>query len=244
MLGVHGLALETSGRLGSVAITSDGTLLARDEFEHGLKHAAEIIPRIDRLLKQLTLRPIDLREIFVSVGPGSFTGLRIGVTLAKTLAFATGAKIVAVPTVNVLAENAPPQAKNLIIVLDAKRDQIFTARFARSAEGEPWSTVEPARLDALAAMIERSPRPVHLLGEGLPFHEKFIPAESGVIATPAPSWRARAEVVARLGDALARASQFTDPKRLLPIYIRKPEAQEKWEAQNAANENPPSPAVE
>jgi len=87
----RGLAIETSGRLGSIAITVDGAVIAQDSFAHGLKHAAEIIPRIDALLKAAGWHPADIREIYVAVGPGSFTGLRIGITLAKTLAFATGA---------------------------------------------------------------------------------------------------------------------------------------------------------
>ncbi|HXE54444.1 MAG TPA: tRNA (adenosine(37)-N6)-threonylcarbamoyltransferase complex dimerization subunit type 1 TsaB, partial [Tepidisphaeraceae bacterium] len=103
----RGLAIETSGRISSVAIVEDGRVLGEDQFPHGLQHAAEIIPRIDRLCRSHDWAPADLRELYVSAGPGSFTGLRIGITLAKTLALATGAKIVAVPSVRVLARNAP-----------------------------------------------------------------------------------------------------------------------------------------
>src|ERR1700689_2652818 len=99
------LAIETSGRLGSVAIAEEGVVVAEDVFAHGLKHAAEMLPRIDAMVKAAGWRPADIREIYVSVGPGSFTGLRIGITLAKTLAFATGAKIAAVASVQVLANN-------------------------------------------------------------------------------------------------------------------------------------------
>src|SRR5258708_894953 len=167
------LALETSGRLGSVAIVEDGRLIGEDVFAHGLKHAAEMIPRIDTLLKAAGWQPADIREIYVSIGPGSFTGLRIGITLAKTLAFATGAKIVAVPSVEVLACNAPPEARDAVIVLDAKRDQIFTARLHQDDLTAPWNITEPAHLDSLVEMLKRSPRPVYLIGEGIPFHEKF-----------------------------------------------------------------------
>src|SRR5437763_630298 len=124
------LAIETSGRVGSVALVQDGAVLAEDEFPHGLKHAAEMIPRIDRLCRAMDWRPNDLQEVYVSAGPGSFTGLRIGITLAKSLSLATGARLIAVPTVRVLVRNAPPEANNVVIVLDAKRDQIFSARFA------------------------------------------------------------------------------------------------------------------
>jgi tRNA threonylcarbamoyladenosine biosynthesis protein TsaB len=222
---VHALAIETSGRTGSVALVRDGVVLAEPTFEHGLKNAAAILPMIDRLCRDAAIGPKDLAELYLSIGPGSFTGLRIGVTLAKTMALTTGVKIVAVPTVNVLAANAPADAKHVIIVLDAKRDQIFAARF----DGE--ATAEPAHLDSLSAMLQRSPRPVHLLGEGIPYHEKFMPKDDpGVIVTSPESWRARAAVVATIGQAMARRGKFADPDRLTPLYIRKPEAEEKWEA--------------
>src|SRR5437868_4552204 len=98
------LAIETSSSIGSIAIFEDGAMVGEDQFPHGLQHAAQIILRIDCLCWQRGWTPADIREIYLSIGPGSFTGLRIGATLAKTLAFATGAKIVAVPSVLVLAQ--------------------------------------------------------------------------------------------------------------------------------------------
>jgi tRNA threonylcarbamoyladenosine biosynthesis protein TsaB len=233
------LAIETSGRTGSIALARDGQILEEQAFPHGLQHAAEILPMIDRLTLARHWKPTDLEELYVSAGPGSFTGLRIGITLAKTLAFATNVKLVAVPTVQVLAENAPPESRNLIIVLDAKRDQIFTARFARPSEHGPWQEQEPAHMDTLTAMLARAPRPVHLLGEGIPHHTRFIPNDdSQVVITPEQSWRARARAVADLGRQLALSNHYTDPDRLTPIYIRKPEAEEKWEQRGGMGVSP------
>lgn len=222
------LAIETSGRTGSLALVEDGRLLAEDQFPHGLRHAAEIVNRIDALCRGALWKPGDLAEIYVSVGPGSFTGLRIGITLAKTLAFATGASLVSVPSVEVLALNAPPDWQNLVIVLDAKRDQIFTARFA--SQGGEAIEVEPAHLDTLTAVLERSPRPVYLIGEGIPFHERFIPlSRPGVITTPPELWQPRASAVAKIGVRLAGEGKFVAPDVLIPLYVRKPEAEEKLE---------------
>ncbi|HEV2296190.1 MAG TPA: tRNA (adenosine(37)-N6)-threonylcarbamoyltransferase complex dimerization subunit type 1 TsaB [Tepidisphaeraceae bacterium] len=207
--------------------------MAEEQFAHGLQHAAQIVPIIDRLTRARGWTPQDLDELYVSVGPGSFTGLRIAVTLAKTLAMATGVKLVAVPTVRVLVENAPPEARHVIIVLDAKREQIFTARFERV--GDERIEHEPAKLDSLAAMLARAPRPVHLLGEGIPYHEKFIPRDDpSIIVAPPERSRARAAVVATIGHAMARRGEFADPKRLTPIYIRRPEAEEKFLARVAS----------
>ena len=228
---MRALAIETSARTGSIAAVEHGIVLAAEQFEHGLQHAAQIIPIINRLCADRGWTPADLNELYVSAGPGSFTGLRIGVTLAKTMALATGVNLVAVPTVRVLVENAPRDARHVVLVLDAKREQIFTARFERDAEGN-WVEREPAHLDSLAKTLERSPRPVHLLGEGIPYHEQFIPREDpGVIVTEAELWRPQASMVAKIGGAMARAGDFVDPDRFAPIYIRRPEAEEKWEKQ-------------
>src|SRR6187399_837688 len=129
------LALETSGRTGSVAVAENGAVLTEEQFSYGLRHAAGIVPIVDRLCRARGWSPGQIEEIYVSAGPGSFTGLRVGVTVAKTLALATGARIVAVPTAEVLARNAPAGWQNLIVVLDAKRDQIFTATFVNDGNG-------------------------------------------------------------------------------------------------------------
>lgn len=244
------IAIDTSGQIGSIALVEDARLLAGEDFPHGLQHAAQILPIIDRLTRAQGWTPRDVNELYISIGPGSFTGLRISATLAKTMALATGVKIVAVPTVAVLAENAPPDARHLVIVLDAKRDQIFTARFERSdpanaGGGAPggevallassWIAREPAHLDSLEVMLQRAPRPVHLLGEGIPYHRKFIPShDDSIILTPPELWRARADAVAKIGSELAQAGRFADPLTLQPLYIRRPEAEEKFMADQPA----------
>jgi tRNA threonylcarbamoyladenosine biosynthesis protein TsaB len=220
------LAIETSSRVGSVALCQDGKALAEETFPHGLQNAARIVPAIDALCRTLGWKSRDLAGIYVSAGPGSFTGLRIGITLAKTLAFATGAKLVAVPSVRVLVENAPAEASRVVIVLDAKRDQIFTATFVRRSD--QWIEDQPARLDSLQDVLKRTARPVYLLGEGIPFHQKFIPEKDpGVLIVDSSLWRPRAEVVGRLGWELSCQGKFVNPLDLVPIYIRRPEAEEK-----------------
>ena len=225
-MSIRALAIETSGRIGSVALAEDGNTLAESTFPHGLQHAARMIPAIDALCRRLHWTSTDLREIYVSAGPGSFTGLRIGITLAKTLSLATRASLVAVPSVRVLVENAPSDAANAIIVLDAKRDQIFTASFTRSANG--WTELQPAQLATLSDILAKTPRPVHLIGEGIPYHRKFIPENDPEIhLTDESQWRPHAKTVAMLGWQMARLGQFTEAMNLRPIYIRKPEAEEK-----------------
>jgi tRNA threonylcarbamoyladenosine biosynthesis protein TsaB len=236
-MSIRALAIETSGRIGSVALAEDGRTLLEDTFPHGLQHAARIVPALDQLCRQLNWTSRDIREIYVSAGPGSFTGLRIGITLAKTLAMVSGASVVAVPSLRALAENAPAEAKNVVLVLDAKRDQIFSACFSRS--GEDWTTLHDAQLCTLVEMLAKSPRPAHLIGEGIENHRQFISASDGEIYVTDPTlWRSRASAVATLGWRMARRSQFTNFMSLTPIYIRRPEAEEKWEGKKSEIRNP------
>jgi tRNA threonylcarbamoyladenosine biosynthesis protein TsaB len=226
----RGLAIETAGRDGSVAVAVDGRVVAEASFPNGLRHAAGLLPLVARMIAEQGWRPGDLDHLYLSAGPGAFTGLRIGFTLAKALAVATDVRLVAVPTLSVVVQNAPAEAAHAVVLLDAKRGQVFTAAFDRDAAGD-WVEREPPHVEELAAVLRRAPRPVHLLGEGIPYHGPSIPADDPtVIVCPAELWRPRAGVVVELGWAMATAGRFTEPDQLLPAYIRIAEAQEKYDA--------------
>jgi tRNA threonylcarbamoyladenosine biosynthesis protein TsaB len=218
--------------LGSIALVEEGRTVVEEEFPQGFKHAAGIISLIDRLTRARGWAPADVAEVYVSAGPGSFTGLRVGITVAKTLAFSLGARLVAVASTELLAYNAYDGWQSALIVLDAKRGQVFTARY-ENRYGEAVE-VEPPHLDTLAAMLARAPRPVQLIGDGIPYHQAAIPVDdSNVVILPKPLWRARAGVVAALGARMSAAGRFTEPDQLTPLYIRRPEAEEKWDEARA-----------
>jgi tRNA threonylcarbamoyladenosine biosynthesis protein TsaB len=99
------LAIETSGRLGSVALAEGEKLLAEKQFTGPMRHSAEIFTDIVSLLEQFNKKPTDLQQVYISIGPGSFTGLRIAVTIAKTIALANQTQIVAVDTLDCIAAN-------------------------------------------------------------------------------------------------------------------------------------------
>ena len=122
------LALDTSTDYCSVALWQDGSLDARDAAA-GQSHSQLLLPMVDELLRRHGLAPRDLDGIAFGRGPGSFTGLRIGVTTAKTLAYATDAQIIAVNALEVIAAQAPRSPLPLEVVLDAQRQQLLTARF-------------------------------------------------------------------------------------------------------------------
>jgi len=247
------LAVETSGRVGSVAIAAGQKLLAATDFSGVLRHSAEIFPAVDTLLKRSNKRPKDIEHVYISTGPGSFTGLRIAVTLAKTMHLANGAKIVAVDTldviaanlINLAAENTAQQsnhklhAKNhekVAAILDAKRGQFFIAVYQCTSNGHRatsngiWQKILPDSLMTASQFLEKfasAGQLIWLLGEGLVYYADSFKAE-GVRLIDKAYWSAKAEKVHLLGWKMAKAGRFADPLLLKPIYLRRPEAEEKW----------------
>lgn len=236
---IYNLALETSTRCGSVAVGRGDELLAHESLPPQQRHTVELLPRIDALARRFGFTPHDLAEVYVSIGPGSFTGLRIAVTMAKLFARVTGCKLVAVPTLDVVVRNAespvmavrglgrdvPPQ--HVAVMLNAKRGQCFTGLYERTGNG--WRTkLEPSLLTP-AQLCEQAPRPLTVIGDHLPDYD--WPADVTLItderATP------RAEILWQLGRAAAQENRFVDPYALTPLYVRLPEAEELWQQRNA-----------
>ncbi len=194
-----------------------------------MRHASELMPVVAQLLAEQGWPGDSITDVFVSIGPGSFTGLRIGVTVARTLGWSIGARIVAVPTVDCLARNAlavTPPPPHVAVILDAKRSHIYTAAFDLH-DGVCTKTVDADLADP-REFLSRCPRPLAVLGEGIDYHRQAID-ESGATVLEPECWPARAENVVRVGIELARAGWFTAPGDLVPLYIRRPEAEEKWE---------------
>jgi len=223
------LAIETSGRMGGVAIGSGSRVLEVASFGAELRHAVELLPTIDRLCRDHGFQPDSIDELYVSAGPGSFTGLRIGLTVARMLAWAGGVSVVRVPTLDVVAQNAlevdetPPHVAAL---LDAKRDRVYAAtygfrndryhRLAEPAEHEP------------CAFFATLPPGCALIGEGVGYVADAV-RPSGLTVLPERTFRARAEVVYRLGRLYRTEIGFDPIDRLVPIYVRRPEAEEVWD---------------
>jgi len=221
------LALETSGRTGSIAIGSASQMLVEIPFSGQMRHSAELFPAIDTLLKGADKNPRDIAEIYISVGPGSFTGLRIAVAFAKTMNLATGAKIVALDTLDVIAANvcnSPHIANSCIsrvaVILDAKRSQFFTAVYENAGR---WQKKLPDCLMAAEEFVQKfgNQTPIWLLGEGLVYYKDKFKAD-GIFFFDEHLWTPKAAQVYKLGLAKSLANQFADPLQLQPIYLRRP----------------------
>ena len=229
------LAIETSGRIGSVAIAHGEQMLSEAHFSGPMRHSAEIFPIVDRLLDRFSRKPKEIEHIYISVGPGSFTGLRIAAAMAKTMHLANAAKIIAVDTLDVIAANASDYIKEekvkdlakIATILDAKRSQFFIAVY-QNKQGR-WKKSMPDCLMTARQFLENfagNSQPIWLLGEGLVYYKDKFKAD-GIRFLNERYWSPRAEKVHLLGWQKALAGQFADPLTLQPTYLRRPDVKEK-----------------
>ena len=217
------LAIETSSRRGSITLGADAATLDTLELDQPRRHNVELTAGIDQLFRKLAAEPDQLSEIYLSIGPGSFTGLRIAVATAKMLAFTLKTPIVAVPTLDVVVQNAPAEYEHVAVCLDVKPDSMYTGIYRRTDNG--WQpTSEPDHLTA-DQLLETAPRPLALLGSRLPKHPwpGDVQPLDPQLAVP------RSDQVWRLGRALAQQNRYADPMTLTPLYARIPEAEQLWQ---------------
>ncbi len=226
------IALETSCLTGGVALDCGDEIIAMHTFNASARHATVLLSHVDKLLKASSLRPRDIDEVYISVGPGSFTGLRVGVTVAKVLAQAVAdMRCVAVPTTTVVAENAASlDWQKLAVVLDARENQIYTRCFSRE-DGKIIPSDEPVIVTAEQFLAETA-KPILLTGEGIRHHEQFSNLPPEVEVADEVLHLPKVENVWKVGKKMALAGEFTDYRELLPIYTRKPAALRQWEDKN------------
>ncbi|MFM9115803.1 MAG: tRNA (adenosine(37)-N6)-threonylcarbamoyltransferase complex dimerization subunit type 1 TsaB [Planctomycetota bacterium] len=146
------LGLEASGYSGSVALVDDETRVAQIVLPERQRTAQGLAPAIADALASAGWRPRDIELVAVTSGPGSFTGLRVGVMTAKGFAYAVDAQVLAVDTLDVLAQQAPIRSDRLSTILDAQRNQLFEASFARSPDGS-WQRLTATRIIDEAAWL-------------------------------------------------------------------------------------------
>lgn len=235
------ISIETTGRVGSACLGRGDRLLEEISLSGKMRHSSELLPAIQTILGRHGLKSSDVGYFYFPAGPGSFTGLRIAVTMAKMLAYALPVKLVAVNSLDVIAQNASEYIEQtgepierVASILDAKKNLFYAAVYQRADVG--WSPVEGNLLVSAEELVgrfaEASESQLHLLGEGLHYYrDKF--AHERVTVLPDRFWAACARNVFRLGRRKTLAGEFTNPDTLTPLYIRRPEAVEKWESRSS-----------
>lgn len=237
------IGLETSGFVGSLALRRDGQLLEERLLgQAGRRHAQSLVLELRELLHTHGVTPRDVQAIAVSKGPGSFTGLRVGFVCAKTFAYATGCRFVAVDTFAAIAENCPSDVNDVWVVENAQRGDFFVGRYALdnsvSTSTRSWRLMAPVQIVAADEWLATRAASDTITGPGLTDHAGAISSArllaDDVIAKP------RASSIARLGeqrlisDAMPsiEGGSDTDFWKAVPFYFR-PSAAEEQQAKRS-----------
>jgi tRNA threonylcarbamoyladenosine biosynthesis protein TsaB len=220
------LALETSGGEASVALLRGDALLGERRAPAGRPGSERLLPTLDRLLRAAGVAVGDLDAFAVAAGPGSFTGLRVGIATLKGLAFGSRAPVAAVGTLDALALRAPRGRDAVVAVLDARRGEVYAASFARTGEGPVPADLREG-LYTVEELASRLPPRCVLVGDGVAVCGERLRAAlgPGVRCVPPPRGRPRARDVGVLGARMLREGLGIDAADLVPRYVRRAEAE-------------------
>jgi tRNA threonylcarbamoyladenosine biosynthesis protein TsaB len=221
------LGIETSGRGGSVALGDGAGMLHMQKFGPGARHAREIMSLVDALFTDAGLTRGDIGLVAVVQGPGAFTGLRIGVTCAKTLAWALGWRIAGVSTLEVQAQSIPPEPGAVICpVHDARRGRVYACVF--DSDGAVWRDRTGVISDEPDAVAARIPEGALVYGSGVAAWPDVFRAPRFCVGDEEAALSIHAGQVLTLGLRRAEAEDLDDPMTLVPRYYRRTAAEEQY----------------
>lgn len=223
------LGIETSTKTGSVAVVSDDCVIAQYSLNIELTHSERLMATVDRVLKDTGLGIADLDGFAVAVGPGSFTGLRIGISAVKGLAFATGKPVAAVPTLQALAWNLPFAEYPVCPLLDARKKEVYAALY-KNEDSAPVLMM-PEMVVSLSQLAAGVTGTTVFTGEGSHIYRAEIEKifSKRALFAPRSAILPSAAAVAEIGLEMLRGGNQADPDALTPKYIRRPEAEVAWE---------------
>ncbi len=222
------LGIDTSNAPFSAALVEDGTILIEQTSAMKKTHSIQAMPAVEQLLASANLRPSDLDAIAVAEGPGSYTGVRIGVTLAKTLAWTLDIPLVGVSSLEVLAANAVPFEGVICPLFDARRGNVYCGLY--KSKGERLHRIWEDRhgsLEELLSDISFIHQPVLFIGTDVDLHKTAIRESLGeqAVFAPFPQQLPRASQLILLAE---QRLPVTDVHDFVPAYRRIPEAEANW----------------
>ncbi len=220
------LALENSGLRASIALVRPGQCLNELSLHSQETHSKRLLLALDWLLRESGVSWEELDGLAISLGPGSFTGLRIGLGTIKGLAMATGKPLLGVPTLDGLAAQLAFSPQLICPILDARKKEVYTALYRGSASGE-LQRLSDYLVVAPAALVQTISEPAILIGDGALLHGEFLKQQLPGLITCAPAelnFR-RAAAIGALALKMWDRGEFLDPGSCGPIYVRASDAE-------------------
>lgn len=224
------LGIDTSTTHVGVAIAVDDRLAAEVSTPAERRHAEMLVPAIADLLRGFGIAASALDAVAVGIGPGLFTGLRVGVTTAMTMAHALGRPVLPVPTLDVLAAPHAGDGRLVVPVIDAKRREVFSATYATDAGLRRRTEDAVGTPAALASELAALGVPALLVGDGALAHAATFSGLAGVELAGAEHAVPRAGTLVRLAGRMLDAGGGVEPSAVRPRYLRKSDAELNWEA--------------
>lgn len=225
------LAIDTSNQTMSVAVKDGAFIVGELTTYIKRNHSERLMGAIEELMKDTSIRPETLDRIAVAQGPGSYTGLRIGVTVAKTLAWSLGKELVGVSSLEVLAANREGSPNLLVPLFDARRNNVYTGLYKSGPTGiESVLADRHIQADQWAEELAKTEGKIELIGpDAIQYHETFARVlKDRLVSIPSKDVLPRAGVLA----SLAEKKQPVEPHLFLPVYLKMAEAEENWLQQN------------
>ena len=216
------MAIDTSTETASIALAEDSEVLAELTWRCGQNHSVELLPRLIQLLNQIGASPESLSCIIVAKGPGSFNGLRVGVSTAKGLAFSLGIPIIGISTLEVEAYQHAETGLPVCPIFNAGRDEIATAVYQKKRN--KWCQLAAEHITTLDVLYPQITTKTLFCGEYIPYIITQLRRklkQRAVIPPPAARLR-RASFLAELGYQQLKAGNYDNPATLQPMYLRRP----------------------
>ena len=229
------LSIDSSTPVAGVAVSDGRRLLGELMIHTKNTHSEKLMPMVQQLLQELQLTMGDLEGIAVTQGPGSFTGLRIGMATAKGLAQGAGKRLIAVPTLDCLAYNLVHYPGVICPIMNAQKKQVYTALYSSNDDGlERLSDYQAIAAEQLAQQLNALQQDVWFVGDGVDAFADVFAAQLGGRCHLADGHQSmpRAGSLAMLAAQRAERQQFDDLFQAELLYIRKSEAEVQWEARH------------
>jgi tRNA threonylcarbamoyladenosine biosynthesis protein TsaB len=225
------LGIDTATPIASVGITRDGAVLAEESLpertygQQATPHTETLLPLIGRVLAQAGVTLAEIEGIGVSIGPGSFTGLRIALGTVKGFAYAMGQKVVGVPTLEALARTVSEGAGLVCPLLDARKGEVYAALFRRAHDGT-LTQLLPDQVLLPQQFLGQITEPCLFLGDGTTAYRELIQRTCGALADilPFTTHHPRGAIIARMAWERLQAGGADDLQSVVPVYVRAPEA--------------------
>lgn len=240
------LGIDTATQVAGAALINEDKVIAERFINNKLTHSEHLLPMISGVLEDGGIKSKDLGGIVVTKGPGSFTGVRIGMTVAKTMAQVLQIPIAGISTLDLIAQNLTGISGLICPILNAKKGEVYTALYASNIVDEPIPLSDKMErlteymaisIEALIELIREKDQRVFFLGDGIPSYSQQLKDDLGNLARicPSPIAQPRASWLAWMGAPLLSKGYREADLFMTPDYIRASEAEVTWAKKNGLN---------